>query len=108
MLNGKQTALISPLVVLAYEHFEKAQQRFADFPFRMGVITRFEKEKNIQRVLEDLKTGKIDCVIGTHRLLSPDVKFKNLGLLVIDEEHKFGVHDKEKIKNFFGSVSQCT
>lgn len=100
MINGKQAALISPLIVLAYEHFEKAKERFFDFPFNVEVITRFEKASVIKTVLEKLKTWKIDLVIWTHRLLSQDVKFKNLWLLVIDEEHKFWVKDKEKIKQF--------
>jgi transcription-repair coupling factor (superfamily II helicase) len=89
MLNGKQTALISPLVVLAYEHFDKAQERFKDFPFNIEVITRFEKESKIRETLKKLHTGKIDAIIGTHRLLSEDIQFKDLGLLVVDEEHKF-------------------
>jgi len=104
MLNGKQTALISPLVVLAYEHFDKAQERFKDFPFNIEVITRFEKESKIKEVLKKLKSWKIDAIIGTHRLLSSDIQFKDLGLLVVDEEHKFGVADKEKIKNLKGNI----
>ena len=104
MLNGKQAALISPLVVLAYEHFDKAQERFQDFPFNIAVITRFEKESKIKEVLKKLESGKIDCIIWTHRLLSPDIKFKDLWLLVVDEEHKFWVADKEKIKNFKGNI----
>ena len=104
MLNGKQAALISPLVVLAYEHFDKAQERFQDFPFNIAVITRFEKESKIKEVLKKLESGKIDCIIWTHRLLSPDIKFKDLWLLVVYEEHKFWVADKEKIKNFKGNI----
>ena len=104
MLNGKQAALISPLVVLAYEHFDKAQERFQDFPFNIAVITRFEKESKIKEVLKKLESGKIDCIIWTNRLLSPDIKFKDLWLLVVDEEHKFWVADKEKIKNFKGNI----
>ncbi|MDD3793320.1 MAG: CarD family transcriptional regulator [Candidatus Gracilibacteria bacterium] len=102
--GGKQAALISPLVVLAYEHFEKAKERFVDFPFNIEVITRFEKASVIKTTLEKLKSGKIDLIIGTHRLLSEDVLFRDLGLLVIDEEHKFGVKDKEKIKSFKGNI----
>lgn len=98
LINEKQAALISPLVVLAYEHFEKARERFKDFPFNIEVITRFEKPSVIKSTLEKLKTWKIDLIIWTHRLLSEDVEFKNLWLLVIDEEHKFWVKDKEKIK----------
>lgn len=98
LINEKQAALISPLVVLAYEHFEKAKERFANFPFNIEVITRFEKASVIKSTLEKLKTWKIDLIVWTHRLLSEDIEFKNLWLLVIDEEHKFWVKDKEKIK----------
>ena len=98
LINDKQAVLISPLVVLAYEHFEKAKERFKDFPFNIEVLTRFEKPAVIKSTLQKLQEGKIDLVIWTHRLLSSDVKFKNLWLLVIDEEHKFWVKDKEKIK----------
>ena len=98
LINDKQAVLISPLVVLAYEHFEKAKERFKDFPFNIEVLTRFEKPAVIKSTLQKLQEGKVDLVIWTHRLLSSDVKFKNLWLLVIDEEHKFWVKDKEKIK----------
>ncbi|MDD2908054.1 MAG: CarD family transcriptional regulator [Candidatus Gracilibacteria bacterium] len=104
IINRKQAALISPLVVLAYEHFEKAKERFASFPFNIEVITRFEKPSVIKTTLKKLSEGKIDLIIGTHRLLSEDVIFHDLGLLVIDEEHKFGVKDKEKIKSFKGNI----
>jgi transcription-repair coupling factor (superfamily II helicase) len=89
IIDGRQTALISPLVVLAYEHYEKALTRFGKFPFNIAVLTRFESSTSIKNTLDRLKNGKIDLVIGTHRLLSEDVEFKNLGLLVVDEEHKF-------------------
>lgn len=96
-LNGKQAILISPLVVLAYEHMESLQKRFADFGVRLAVLTRFSTQKEATNILMELKDGTIDCVVATHRILSEGVVFKNLGLLVIDEEHKFGVLDKEKI-----------
>ncbi len=104
LINWKQAALISPLVVLAYEHYEKAIDRFLDFPVNIGVITRFEKAAVVSATLERLKTWKIDLIIWTHRLLSEDIKFKDLWLLVIDEEHKFWVKDKEKIKRFKGNI----
>ncbi len=100
IINGKQAALISPLVVLAYEHWQKAIERFADFPINIWVVTRFEKASAIKATLEKLKTWKIDLIIWTHRLLSEDIEFKDLWLLVVDEEHKFWVKDKEKIKRF--------
>ena len=98
IINWKQSALISPLVVLAYEHFDKAKERFRDFPFNIEVLTRFESSKDVKNTLKKLKDWKIDLIIWTHRLLSEDVEFKDLWLLVIDEEHKFWVKDKEKIK----------
>lgn len=100
IINWKQAALISPLVVLAYEHYEKALERFINFPISIWVITRFEKPDIVKITLERLKSGKIDLIIWTHRLLSEDIQFKDLGLLIIDEEHKFWVKDKEKIKKF--------
>ena len=100
IINSKQAILISPLVVLAYEHYEKAIERFKDFPINIWVVTRFEKPAAIKATLEKLKNWTIDLVIWTHRLLSDDIEFKDLWLLVIDEEHKFWVKDKEKIKKF--------
>ncbi len=100
IINWKQAALISPLVVLAYEHFEKSIERFAPFPINIEVVTRFEKPAVIKSTLKKLSEGKIDLIIWTHRLLSKDVSFKDLWLLVVDEEHKFWVKDKEKIKDF--------
>lgn len=97
-INKKQSVLISPLVVLAYEHFEKAKERFANYPINIEVITRFEKPNAIKNTIAWLKSWKIDLIIWTHRLLSEDIIFKNLWLLIIDEEHKFWVKDKEKIK----------
>ena len=104
IINWKQAALISPLVVLSYEHYESAIERFKDFPINIWVITRFEKPAAISATLEKLKTWKIDLIIWTHRLLSTDILFKDLWLLVIDEEHKFWVKDKEKIKKFKGNI----
>ncbi len=104
IINWKQAALISPLVVLAYEHYEKALERFADFPINIWIITRFEKASVVKATLEKLKDWKIDLIIWTHRLLSEDVHFKDLWLLVVDEEHKFGVKDKEKIKMYKGNI----
>ena len=99
LANGKQAALISPLVVLAYEHYEKSLSRFSDFPFNIWVLTRFETAKNIKSTLQRLKDWKIDLIVWTHKLLSADVEFKDLWVLVIDEEHKFWVKDKDKIKS---------
>ena len=96
--NKKQSILLTPLVVLAYEHYEKAKERFESFGMRVWVLTRFEKANAVTRILEKLKKWEIDVVVWTHKLLSKDVLFKDLWLVVIDEEHKFWVKDKERIK----------
>ncbi len=103
-LNGKQSILISPLVVLTYEHYNKACERFAKFPMNIEVLTRFESNSQAELVIKKLKTWKIDLIIGTHRLLSEKIIYKNLWLLIIDEEHKFWVKDKEKIKEMKGNI----
>ena len=100
IINRKQAVLISPLVILAYEHFEKAKERFQDLKFNIELITRLQTPNQVKTILEKLKDWKIDLIIWTHRLLSDDIKFKNLWFLVIDEEHKFWVTNKEKIKKF--------
>ncbi len=103
-LNGKQSIIISPLVVLTYEHYNKACERFSKVPIHIEVLTRFESLAQANRVKEQLKSWKIDLIIWTHRLLSESIEYKNLGLLVIDEEHKFWVKDKEKIKEMKGWI----
>ncbi len=99
-LNKKQSVLISPLVVLAYEHYEKALDRFRWLWMKISVLTRLESVKNTNETLRDLREWKIDFIIWTHKLLSENTHFKDLWLLVIDEEHKFWVKDKEKIKKY--------
>ena len=97
-LSGAQVAVISPLVVLAMEHYESFIERLGKFGVKIALLSRMNSPKETQEILEKMKTGEINIVIGTHRLLSEDVKWKKLGLLIIDEEHKFGVMHKEKIK----------
>jgi len=96
-LNKKQTAFISPLVILAYEHYESLKKRFTNFGVRIEILTRVSTTREESQVLKQLASWEIDCVIWTHRLLSPDIEFKNLGLIIIDEEHRFWVIDKEKL-----------
>lgn len=96
-LNKKQSVFLSPLVVLAHEHYDSLIRRFAGFGVRVGLLTRVSTSAEERAVLRGLADGSIHVVIGTHRLLSEDVRFHNLGLLVVDEEHKFGVLDKERI-----------
>ncbi|MBI5152666.1 transcription-repair coupling factor [Candidatus Peregrinibacteria bacterium] len=96
--NGKQAALISPITILADQHYRSFSKRMDDFNVRVEMLSRFKTKKEQKEILEKLKKGEIDVIIGTHRLLQPDVKFKDLGLLVVDEEQRFGVKQKEKLK----------
>ncbi len=106
--DGKQTAVLAPTTVLAYQHFETFKRRFAAFPVRIEMLSRFRDKKEIAEVLEGLADGKVDIVIGTHRILSKDVEFKDLGLLVVDEEQRFGVRHKERIKQLKHNVDVLT
>ncbi len=98
VMNGKQVALLVPTTVLAEQHYETFSQRFKEFPVGIEVLSRFRSPKEQKHILRDLEQGVTDIVIGTHRLLSADVKIDRLGLLIVDEEHRFGVAQKEKIK----------
>lgn len=97
--DGKQVAVLVPTTVLAQQHYETFQRRFAAYPVQLGLLSRLRSRKEQQKLLQSLRQGAVDLVIGTHRLLQKDVQFKNLGLLVIDEEHRFGVGHKERIKH---------
>ncbi len=103
-LNKKQSILISPLVVLAYEHAESLEKRFHDFGVRLAVLTRFTSDKEAKDIIRGLADGSIDSVVATHRILSDSIVFKDLGLLIIDEEHRFGVLDKEKINTLKSNI----
>lgn len=96
--NSKQAVVLVPTTILAEQHFKNFSERFAAFPVRIAMISRFQKPLEQKKILVDLKAGLIDIIIGTHRLLQKDVHFKNLGLIVIDEEHRFGVEQKESLK----------
>ena len=98
--GGKQAAFLAPTTILAEQHGRNLRDRFADFPVRTASLTRFTPPSEEKKVLEGLKSGTVDVVVGTHRLLSADVKFKDLGLVIIDEEHRFGVKQKERIQAF--------
>lgn len=104
VMSGKQVAVLVPTTILCEQHFENVCERLSDYPISIGMLSRFVPVEEQKNVLEKLKTGDIDMVIGTHRLLSKDINFKNLGLLIIDEEHRFGVEHKEKIKNIRKSL----
>ena len=104
VLNGKQAIVLVPTTLLAEQHFDNFCDRFARWPIKIDEISRFKSKKQQNESLHRLQEGKIDIIIGTHRLLQPDVKFKDLGLVVIDEEHRFGVRQKEKLKAFRKNV----
>jgi transcription-repair coupling factor (superfamily II helicase) len=106
--DGKQVALLAPTTVLALQHFESFKKRFQAFPVRIEMLSRFRSAKEIKSVLADLSDGKVDVVIGTHRILSKDLTFADLGLLVVDEEQRFGVRHKERLKQMKRSVDVLT
>lgn len=96
--NGKQVCVLAPTTLLAAQHFETFRDRFADFPIHIDLLSRFKTTKESEHVVKRLENGQIDIVIGTHKLFQQPIQFKNLGLLIIDEEHRFGVKQKEQIK----------
>jgi transcription-repair coupling factor (superfamily II helicase) len=102
--DSKQVAVLAPTTVLAFQHFETFKQRFAAFPVRIEMLSRFRSAAEQKKILADLEAGKVDIVIGTHRLISKDVKFQDLGLLVVDEEQRFGVAHKERLKEMRQNV----
>ncbi|HYL12214.1 MAG TPA: transcription-repair coupling factor [Terriglobales bacterium] len=106
--DNKQVAMLAPTTVLAFQHYETFKQRFAAFPVNIEMISRFRTAKEQKEILQKVEAGKIDILIGTHRLLSKDVKFSDLGLLVVDEEQRFGVRHKERIKQMRKQVDVLT
>ncbi|HEU5076638.1 MAG TPA: transcription-repair coupling factor [Polyangiaceae bacterium] len=108
VMNGRQVALLCPTTVLAQQHYLTFKTRFAEYPVDVRVLSRFQQQKEVSAALAALKNGSADVVVGTHRLLSKDVHFKNLGLLIVDEEQRFGVTHKERIKQLRHSVDVLT
>jgi transcription-repair coupling factor (superfamily II helicase) len=106
--ESRQVAMLVPTTILALQHYKTFSERLHDFPGKVEFINRFKSTREQNQILKELEAGKIDIIIGTHRLLSKDIKFKNLGLLIIDEEQKFGVSAKEKIKHFKVNVDSLT
>lgn len=106
--NGKQVAVLVPTTILAQQHYLTFKDRLINYPINVEVLSRFKTTSEQQKIIDDLKNGKIDILIGTHRLLSKDIHFKDLGLLVIDEEHRFGVRAKEKLKALKINVDTLT
>ncbi len=108
IMDGKQVGILVPTTILAQQHFNTMVERFRDFPINVGLLSRFRTPKEQRLTIEGLKEGNIDIVVGTHRLISKDVKFKNLGLLIIDEEQRFGVKHKERLKEFKTEIDVLT
>ncbi|MBD3184259.1 transcription-repair coupling factor [Candidatus Poribacteria bacterium] len=108
VMDGKQVAVLVPTTILAQQHLNTFTKRFEAYPIKIGMLSRFRTSKQIKETLEEITQGKIDIIIGTHRLLSKDIKFKDLGLLVIDEEQRFGVMQKEKLKQMRKTVDILT
>ena len=108
VMGGKQCAILAPTTILAWQHFNTAIARMEAFPIRIGLLSRYRSAKEQKETIRGLKDGTVDIVVGTHRLLSDDVKFKDLGLVIIDEEQRFGVKHKEKLKENFIGVDMLT
>ena len=108
VMDGKQVAVLVPTTILAEQHYSTFTRRFADYPVSIGCLSRFRSSAEQKRIITDLASGALDIVIGTHRLLSKDVKFRDLGLLIVDEEHRFGVAQKERLKELSESCDVLT
>jgi transcription-repair coupling factor (superfamily II helicase) len=106
--QGKQVAILVPTTLLAQQHYENFKDRFADWPFNIEVMSRFVGTKQTKLVLQGLEKGNVDIVVGTHKLIQDDVKYKDLGLVIIDEEHRFGVRQKDKFKSLRADVDILT
>jgi len=108
VMDGKQVAYLVPTTILAQQHYENFVKRMKDFPVKVDVISRFRSQSEQQDILRNLKAGRVDVLIGTHRLIQKDIEFKDLGLIVIDEEQRFGVGHKERLKNLMPNVDVLT
>ena len=106
--NSKQVAVLVPTTILAFQHFKNFSKRLSDLPVRVDYLNRFRSTKDKKQIIEDLKLGKIDGLIGTHQLVGKQVGFKDLGLLIVDEEQKFGVAVKEKLRALKTNVDVLT
>jgi len=104
VINKKQVIVLAPTTILAKQHYENFKKRMNDFDIRIAMLSRMQKPKEVKTILNDLKNGKIDIVVGTHKLLGKSIVFKDLGLLIIDEEQRFGVKQKEKLRNNYENV----
>jgi transcription-repair coupling factor (superfamily II helicase) len=107
-MGGRQVAVLVPTTLLAEQHYQNFSDRFAEWPIKVAEISRFRTAKEQAEALKGLTDGNIDIIIGTHRLISKDVKFNNLGLVILDEEHRFGVRQKEQLKAMRAEVDVLT
>jgi transcription-repair coupling factor (superfamily II helicase) len=108
VMDGKQVAILAPTTVLAFQHHKTAVERFSGFPISIDMVSRFRTKQETTQDPRDRRPGKLDILVGTHRLLSKDVRFRDLGLLVVDEEQRFGVAHKERIKQLRKKVDVLT
>ena len=108
VMDSKQVAYLAPTTILASQQYQEFKERMKEYPIKIELLNRFKTKKQQAEIVEKIKQGKVDIVIGTHRILSKDVEFKDLGLLIIDEEHRFGVKDKEKIKQYKSTIDVLT
>lgn len=107
-MDGKQSAFLVPTTVLASQHYENFKKRFEQFPITIEMLSRFRTDSEQKKIIKDLKSGRIDLIVGTHKLFNKEVRFKDLGLLIIDEEQRFGVEQKEKIKSLYPKIDILT
>ena len=108
VMGGKQVAYLAPTTILAEQQYKEFKTRMESFGVKVEVLNRFRTQKRQKEIVRKLNLGEIDIIVGTHRILSDDVEFKDLGLLIIDEEHRFGVKSKEKIKQYKNNVDVLT
>src|ERR1700740_1459027 len=108
VMDGTQVAFLAPTTVLAFQHQKTLRERFAGFPVNIDMVSRFRTKQEQKEIIDGVKAGKVDVIVGTHRLLSKDVEFKDLGLLVVDEEQRFGVRHKERLKELRKNVDVLT
>ena len=108
VMDSKQVAYLAPTTILASQQYQEFKERMAEYPIKIELLNRFKTKKQQKEIVEKIKQGKVDIIIGTHRILSKDVEFNDLGLLIIDEEHRFGVKDKEKIKQYKSTIDVLT
>src|SRR5690606_22134927 len=106
--NGKQVAILVPTTLLAQQHFDNFKDRFADWPVNIEMVSRFRSTKEIDAIQKRLESGSVDIVIGTHKLIQGTLKYPKLGLVIIDEEHRFGVRQKEALKSLRAEVDILT